>query len=510
MENAPIRVLLVEDDEDDYVLIKKLLSRITHVKYDLKWAPTYQEALDAIDLDHYDVYLLDYYLGERTGLQLLSEMNGRGPRGPVIFLTGRADYEIDMEAMRAGASDYLVKGQINADMLERSIRYAVERRHLEQQLSQSQKMEAIGRLAGGIAHDFNNILAAIIGFSEIAADKIPADSKAQSSLKRIHQAGLRGRDLVRQILAFSRQAEQEKTPLRLSAVVDETIRLLRAALPSTIQILPSIMSESGLAFADGGQVQQVITNLCTNAAHAMREEGGVISIDVSDANFLTQTDVPHPKLSPGAYLRLSVHDTGEGIPRDILDHMFEPFFTTKRQGEGTGLGLSVVLGIVESHGGAITVESAPGSGSTFAVYLPRIFESRTEVGEGAEGVPTGHERILFVDDEDTIAEMGKELLLDLGYQVVAKTGSREALDFLRLNPSQFDLVITDQTMPEMTGIDLAKEALALKADMPVILCTGFSHLVDADTAKAAGIKAFVMKPLTKREIARTIRKVLDE
>lgn len=510
MKDVPIRVLLIEDDEDDYVLIRKLLAPITRVKYDLEWVPTYQEALEAMDRGHYDVYLLDYYLGERTGLQLLGEINGRGLDGPVIFLTGRADYEIDIEAMRAGASDYLVKGQINADLLERSIRYAIERRRLEQRLRQSQKMEAVGRLAGGIAHDFNNILAAIIGFCEIAMDRVPADSKARNSLERIFQAGIRGRDLTKQILTFSRQSEQEKKPLRLSLVIDETVRLLRASLPSTIHILPNITSESGFVLADAGQIQQVILNLCTNAAHAMREKGGTISIDLSDVDILTQAGAPHPSLAPGAYLRLSVRDTGEGIPRHILDRIFDPFFTTKKQGEGTGLGLSVVLGIVEGHGGAITVESTPRSESTFEIYLPKIIEARTEGWEGEEAVPTGHERILFVDDEDALAEVGEELLFDLGYQVVTKTSSREALAILTLDTSRFDLVITDQTMPELTGVELAKDILAIRADMPIILCTGFSHLVDADTAKAAGIRAFAMKPLTKKEIARTIRKVLDE
>jgi len=437
-------------------------------------------------------------------------MNGRDSAVPVIFLTGHADYGVDVEAMRAGASDYLVKGQISADLLERSIRYAIERRRLEHQLRQSQKMEAIGTLAGGIAHDFNNILAAIIGFSEIAAGRIPADSKAQGSLKRILDAGIRGRNLIKQILAFSRQSEQEKKPLRLSLVVDETLGLLRASLPSTIDIQFNIAGQSRLVLADVGQIQQVILNLCTNAAYSMREKGGAIAIDLSDFTFLAPGEAPHALLNPGSYLKLSVKDTGDGIAGDILHRIFDPFFTTKKQGEGTGLGLSVVLGIVESHGGAITVRSEPGKGSVFAVYLPRVFEDGAQTSGRDEKTPTGKEQILFIDDEEALAELGGEILADLGYEVMTKTGSRDALELLKADPHRFDLVVTDQTMPGMTGVELAGEILAIRADMPIILCTGFSHLVDAGKAKASGIKAFVMKPVTKRELATTIRKVLDE
>jgi two-component system, cell cycle sensor histidine kinase and response regulator CckA len=510
MENPIVRVLLIEDDEDDYILVRKLLSQIGSAKYHLEWVPTYGLALEAINRSHHDVYLLDYYLGERNGLELLREMNERGVAAPVIFLTGHADYGVDTEAMCGGASDYLVKGQINAELLGRSIRYALERKRMERQLRQSQKMEAIGRLAGGIAHDFNNILAAIIGFTEIAADKIPQDSKAQSNLKRVLQAAIRGRDLVKQILAFSRQSEQEKRPSQLSQVVEETLKLLRASLPSTIDIEWKVASESGLVLADTGQMQQVVMNLFTNAAHAMREKGGVIFIDLCDFSFSTPVEAPCDGLAPGVYLRLSVKDSGEGMSRDILDRIFDPFFTTKRLGEGTGLGLSVVLGIIESHGGAITVKSELGKGSAFAVYLPRVIEARAGVVGGEEEIPTGEERILFIDDEEALAEMGEEILANLGYEVITKTNGADALELLKADPHRFDLVITDQTMPELTGVELAKEILATRANMPIIMCTGFSHLVDAGKARAAGIRAFAMKPLTKREIAKTVRKVLDE
>ena len=388
---------------------------------------------------------------------------------------------------------------------------AAKREGMEETLRQAHKMEAVGTLAGGIAHDFNNILAAIIGFSEIARDKTPEGLPARRHLERIFSAGIRGRDLVKQILAFSRQTRPEKHPLKLATVVRETLKLLRASLPSTVDIRTSLRGDVGLVLADSTQMQQVIMNLCTNAAHAMRLKGGNISIHLADFSFSSPEDAPDPMMSPGSYAKLSVADTGVGMSPETIKHIFDPFFTTRATGQGTGLGLSVVHGIVASHGGTITVWSEQGLGSTFTIYLPKLVEeqSRDSEDEGSL-IPRGHERILFVDDEEEIAAMGNEMLTDLGYRVTSRTGAQEALALFRLDPFQFDLVITDQTMPKMTGVELAREVLALRADMPIIMCTGFSHVVDADSARAAGIKAFVIKPLTRREIARTIRRVLDE
>jgi PAS domain S-box-containing protein len=385
-----------------------------------------------------------------------------------------------------------------------------ERQQAEALLRQAHKMEAVGTLAGGIAHDFNNILAAIIGFSEIAIDKSSEGSPVRRHMERIFAAGIRGRELVKQILAFSRQAEQEKLPLKLASVVRETLKLLRASLPSTIEIRTNLQSEAGFVLADPTQMQQVIMNLCTNAAHAMRRKGGSISVELSGLSFSSAEDAPDPTMSPGLYARLSVADTGEGMSPEIMEHIFDPFFTTKAAGEGTGLGLSVVHGIVTSHEGRIGVSSEPDKGSTFTVYLPKLRgeKSRDSTDEGGS-IPRGHERILFVDDEEDLAAMADEMLTDLGYRITAKCGAKEALVLFKLDPSQFDLVITDQTMPEMTGEELVKEILALRADMPIVMCTGYSPLVGDDTAKAAGIKGFAMKPLTRKEIATTIRKVLD-
>ncbi len=385
-----------------------------------------------------------------------------------------------------------------------------ERRLAESQLRQAQKMEALGILTGGIAHDFNNILGAVVGFSELMLDRVAEGSREKQYLQRIFQAGLRGRDLVKQMLAFSRKTEQDKKPIRLSSIVKETMKLLRASIPTTITIRTDITGESGLVFADSTQMQQVLMNLCTNAAHAMQAGGGVLHVEVSD--FSASESEGNPRgIKPGQYARLTVRDTGTGISPDIVDKVFDPFFTTKKPGEGTGLGLSVVHGIVKQHDGYIEVESRPGKGSSFTVYLPMFTEDPSkETAFSDQRILIGTERVLFVDDEEALAEMGKETLEELGYHVTVRTSSAEALALFRSDPSKFDLVITDQTMPEMAGAELAREILTIRPDMPIIMCTGFSYVVDADSARAAGIEAFVMKPLTKKEIGRTVRKVLDD
>jgi CheY-like chemotaxis protein len=294
----------------------------------------------------------------------------------------------------------------------------------------------------------------------------------------------------------------------LSAIVTETVKFLRASTPATIDIRVATRSESGLVLGDATQIQQVIMNLATNAAHAIGQDSGLIDMELSD---FTVTASKGPKgMKPGSYLKLSVRDTGKGIPPDIMDKIFDPFFTTKAPGEGTGLGLSVVHGIVKQHGGYITAISKPGKGSTFTVYFPEI-AGETAIDEARDDeIPPGVERILFVDDEETLVEIGEDILDELGYIVTSRVNGHEALALIKEDPSRFDLIITDQTMPGMTGLDLAKEVLALRRDIPIILCTGFSHAVDAEAAKQAGIKAFAMKPFTKKEIAKTIRKALDE
>ncbi len=382
-------------------------------------------------------------------------------------------------------------------------------KHAEAQLRQAQKMEALGTLTGGIAHDFNNILGAMIGFTELAQERALKGSRQEHHLQRVMEAGLRGRDLVKQMLTFSRKTEQKKDLLQLSSIVKESMKLLGASIPSTINIRVKADSGSGLVLAEPTQMQQILMNLCNNAAHAMLEKGGTLDVELSDVTVSPFEGSPHA-IAPGLYTKLVVQDTGAGISPDIMGKLFDPFFTTKKLGEGTGLGLSVVDGIVKQHNGYITVMSQPGKGSVFTVYLPRAAEAAPTETVREDAIPTGHEKVLLVDDEEALAEMGQELVEGLGYRVTARTSSIDALATLKADPTAYDLIITDQTMPDMTGMELAEAVAAVRRDMPVILCTGFSHIVNANRARAAGIRAFAMKPLTKREIAETIRKVLDE
>lgn len=379
---------------------------------------------------------------------------------------------------------------------------------LEQQLHHAQKIEAIGTLAGGIAHDFNNILAAIIGFTEMLKGHIKEDSNAQRYVEHVLKAGIRGRDLVRQILTFSRQGEQELKPVQMSLIIQEPLKLLRASIPSTIDIRQEIRSNS-VVLADPTQIHQVLMNLSTNAAHAMREKGGTLGVELSDFSFSSPFETPHQDMNPGSYVKISISDTGCGMEPKIMGRIFDPFFTTKTAGEGTGLGLSVVHGIVKSHNGFITVESEKGKGSVFNIFFPKNLQDCQVPCEIDPIIPGGHERILVVDDENVLVELEKSALEELGYEVIPKTDGREALLAFKKESDKFDLVITDQTMPHMTGVDLANELISVRPDIPIVLCTGFSEKVNADSAKAMGIRAFLMKPFTIEEIAKTIRSALN-
>ena len=395
------------------------------------------------------------------------------------------------------------------DAYDRLMEETKERRAAEAQLRQAQKMEALGTLSGGVAHDFNNILAAILGFTDMVRSRLPEGGRDAHSLDRVMEAGMRGRDLIRQMLTFARKGEMEKRPLRLSHMVKETMKLLRASIPSTVSIKVQADAGAGMILGDPVQMQQVLLNLCTNGAHAMREKGGILDVELSTET-VTGEDGRPSGLKAGSYVKLAVRDTGCGIAPEIIDKIWDPFFTTKKPGQGTGLGLSVVHGIIKQHGASITVESQVEKGCTFTAYFPRISEAPSPAPSPQEAIPTGDERVLFVDDEEVLVDMGKELIGELGYRVTALTSSLEALALFEADPSRFDVIITDQTMPDMTGVALAKAVLALRPDIPVILCTGFSHSVDAESAEGSGVAAFVMKPLTKKELARTIRRVLSQ
>ncbi|MCP4111483.1 MAG: response regulator [Desulfobacteraceae bacterium] len=386
-----------------------------------------------------------------------------------------------------------------------------ERKKLEVQLRQSQKMEALGALAGGIAHDFNNILFPIIGYSEITMDYVPDGSLAQKNLEQILIAAERASELIKQILTFSRQGEHKKKPLKMQLIIKEALKLVRSTLPSTIEIKRKI-KECGPVLADPSQIHQVIMNLCTNAYYSMREKGGILEVTLEEVEIDSDEQGAKLHMTSGLYLKLSVSDTGHGMDKVAMERIFDPFFTTRKREEGTGLGLSVVHGIVTSHDGHVSVYSEPDKGAVFNIYLPMIEmrDSEYEIKNSPEPVPTGTERILLVDDEGQIAVMEKQMLERLGYHVTIRTSSPDALELFRTKPEKFDLVITDMTMPNMTGLELSGELLHIRPDIPIILCTGFSEIISEEKAKLSGIRKFVMKPMLRVQIAKIIREVADD
>jgi PAS domain S-box-containing protein len=421
-------------------------------------------------------------------------LSRRTPEGPVREL------ELSVSPIRDGSGRL-----INSIAVERDVTQEVQ---LQERIRQWQKMEALGTLAGGIAHDFNNILLPILINTELMLSEEKEDSPEARRLGQVLEAARRGKDMVRQIIAFSQQKEQERKPVEIYPIIKESLKLLRISMPKNIEIVERIESASAVAVADATQIQQVLMNLGNNAAYAMREKGGILEIGLSETSIDAKTASRFIDLKPGLYLRLSVKDTGHGMPPEVMGRVFEPFFTTKKQGEGTGMGLAVVHGIVKSHGGAISLSSEIGKGTAFTIHLPRVTGPAEVVKEIREPFPKGTEKILFVDDEDIQVRAMDKLLAHLGYHVVGLTDAREALRVFRKQPEAFDLAITDQAMPHMSGGELAQELLRARPDLPIILCTGYSETLNEEGALALGIKAFVMKPFSVKEIAAAIRRVL--
>jgi len=425
-----------------------------------------------------------------------------------LTLRGNERHLLIKSSIPPGYEDNWERVYISVYDLTERIEAEKERKALGRQLRQAQKMEAVGSLAGGIAHDFNNILSAVIGFTEMAMEDAPPESFLSHNMEQVLQAGLRAKHLVQQILAFSRQSEHEMRPVQLGRIIKEACELLRASLPTTIAIRTDIRTEA-FTLGDPTQMHQVLMNLCTNAGHAMREDGGRLTITLEEASTAEIQEKRLPGMDAEAYLRLVVRDTGHGIPPNIMDRIFDPFFTTKEHTEGTGMGLSVAHGIVKSHQGTIDVESRAGQGTTFRIYLPKILPHEKDAARDAPPLPSGHERVLFVDDEAMLVDMSRQILKRLGYRVTASTSSVEALQYFQKDAAAFDLVITDMTMPQMTGKELATEILKINPDVPIILCTGFSETITEEAAKRIGIQAFILKPIVMSDLAETMRQVLD-
>lgn len=393
--------------------------------------------------------------------------------------------------------------------LEKSQREQTRRQELEIRLAQAQKMEAIGTLAGGIAHDFNNVLGVVLGYAELARERVTQDADLTRDLNRVIAAAERARDLTKQILAFSRQAQVEKTPVDISRTVRDALKMLRSSIPSTISMVNQVTNDAVTVWADPTQIHQIILNLCTNAYQAMEASGGTLTVSLEKITLNDEARAEALNLPTGAFAKIVVSDTGQGIRPEHLDKIFEPYFTTKEIGKGTGMGLAIIHGIVRESGGTITVESSWGEGATFRVYLPIISPESPRSTDPAAPYPRGREHILLVDDEVALAETNEDLLRSLGYQVTTMTQSTAALAAFEQTPGAFDLVITDQTMPEITGAELARQIIALRPDIPIILCTGYSNLIDDQSAKELGIRKLILKPLTKAMLAHLIREVLD-
>ncbi|SHO52273.1 hybrid sensor histidine kinase/response regulator [Desulfopila aestuarii] len=382
-------------------------------------------------------------------------------------------------------------------------------KQLEDQLRQAQKMEAIGTLASGIAHDFNNILSPIIGYSELVADRLPKNSEELEMVLSIHTAGIRATELVRQILTFSRQSDQKRQPLQIHLIIKEALKLLRSSIPTTITIHQQV-PDCGLVMADPTQVHQIIMNLCTNAYHAMRETGGKLNVSLEVVELTPQDYLDSLELQPGPHVKLRVYDTGCGMSKDLMQRIFEPYFTTKKQGEGTGLGLSVVHGIIKNLRGHITVYSEQGKGTEFHVYLPQVQSSNQIIDtENAGDIPQGSGTILVVDDEPVLGEMLKKMLKNMGYEVLLCSSSTEALEVFRQQRTRVAIVLTDMNMPVMNGAELARQIKQLSPTMPVVLCTGFSEIIDEEKARRIGIDGYMTKPVIQRQLAQTLRDVLE-
>ncbi|MEY4705577.1 MAG: hypothetical protein RL042_1782 [Nitrospirota bacterium] len=519
-----LRVLLIEDSEDDALLLERELTRGGYAP--LVTRVDEPGAMHAALRDQtWDCVLADWNLPRFSALFALEMLKSQGLDLPFIIVSGAIGEEAATSAMRASAHDFVRKQQPERLVLtvERELREANDRRARKQaeaalaasqdQVRQMQKMEALGQLAGGIAHDFNNLLTAILGYTELAGTKLAADHPSRPHLARIREAGDRASHLVQQILAFTHQQPLTRTVLSLAPVVTEVLALLRATLPASIELTSSEVAGTPPVLADATQIHQVLMNLCTNAWHALGQEKGSITVELAPVTLTQALIASQATLPPGHYARLSVRDTGHGMAPETVARIFDPFFTTKPVGHGTGLGLSVVHGIIKKHDGAIVVDSQPGQGTTFHLYMPavEVATQTEEPGEEATPVPRqGRSRhLLYLDDEEMLVELVRARFESLGYRVTGCTRPTEALDLVRANPGGVDVVVTDYNMPGLSGLEVARTLSQLRADLPVVLVSGYLS-PDAQTeALAAGIRQIIYKPTLLQHLGDVIARLLD-
>jgi len=513
---AHIRVLQVEDDEEDYLLTRRLLVGNNRTAFEVKWVRTCDAALAELR-NPYDACLVDYRLGPDSGLDLIEKAIADGYPGPMILLTGQGDHDLDVEAMKAGAADYLAKDQITPQLIERVIRHAIERKSAalalhrsEDQLRQSQKMEAIGSLAGGMAHDFNNLLSVILSYSELLALDLKLEDPMRDDLRAINEAGVRAAALTHQLLAFSRQQVLQPVVVDLNEIFAGMEPMLRRVLGEDLELSSLPSRAICLVRVDTGQMEQVIMNLVVNARDAM-PRGGKLTIETAEI-LLDESHAGHyVGAQVGPHIMLAVRDTGCGMTDAIQTRIFEPFFTTKAPGRGTGLGLATVFGIVRQSGGGIRVDSEPGVGTTFKVYLP----AATAIDAGSKASPPlerrtlrGSETILLVEDEERVRSLVHTILARYGYNVLEAQSGGDALLFCEQHPAAIDLLLTDVVMPRMSGPQLAGRLLALRPQMKVLYMSGYTN----DAVVLHGILdstiAFLQKPITPDALARKVRDTL--
>jgi len=519
-------ILIIEDDP---VVNETITSYFDDMGFTALQAFDGEEGINTFRERKPDIIITDLRLPKIDGLQIISLIKEESPDTPVIVVSGMGTMDDAIKSLQLGTWDYLTKPITDMKLVGHAVSKCLERaklikenkryqNHLEEEikkrtaeLHQAQKLEAIGTLAGGIAHDFNNILGAIMGYTDLALlDMDGCNEDMEEKLRQIKKAGNRAKNLVAQILTFSRKSQSEKVSIELSPIIKEALKLLRASIPTTIEIKQNISTGPELVMADPTEVHQVIMNLCTNSVHAMKNERGVIDVSFSSIVIDDQQSRKIPKIKTGKYVKLSVHDTGCGMDQEMISQIFDPFFTTKEKGKGTGMGLSVVHGIVSDMAGTTIVESTPGLGSTISAYFP-VSTTQIKTEEPVVvSLPKGNERILFVDDEEELVAIGERLLHYLGYTVESFNSSEEAIQTFRSRPYDFDLIITDQTMPEMPGIEVAKNAMRIRHDIPIILCTGYSSIITEKNMDEYYINGFLMKPLSIHKLANEIRRVLKK